>query len=313
MRPPPSLALFHQFPVISSITILAVVAMMMQWKGDDISFLYPSGALVLQQPWRLLTSALPHGNLAHLAFNLYWLWVFGTVLEKTLGSLRLLGMVLLLAAGSDAAELAIFDGGIGLSGVSYGMFALLWFLNGKDARFAGTIDRRTVVLFVAWFFFCIWTTITGLMPVGNVAHGMGAVLGASLGWVLTAQGKGRILSRACLGAQCLLLALGVTVARPYINRSPLLGPDLAYQGYRALLDKDNQKAVRLFEQAVALNSQEAGWWYNLGIAHDRLGHRQDALNAWRRAVALEPNNKLYQSAQSGFEEPIGGLPLLPND
>ncbi len=205
-------------------------------------------------------------------------------------------MVLLFAAGSAAAELAIFDGGVGLSGIVYGMFALLWSLSWKDARFEDALDRQTIILFVGWFFLCIGTTITGVMPVANVAHGMGAVLGVSLGWVLTTRGKGRALSCGFLGAQCVLLALGVTVARPYINRSPLLGPDLAYLGYRALLDNDNQKAIRLLQQAVALDSQEAGWWYNLGIAHDRLGQKQDALRAWRRAIALEPNNKLYQSA-----------------
>jgi len=246
MRRPPSPALFPQFPVTSSIAILAVVVAMIQWKGDDVTFLYPSGALVPEQPWRLLTSALLHVDALHLVFNVYWLWVFGTLLEKVLGHLLTLGMVFLFAAGSEAAELALFDGGIGLSGVGYGMFALLWFLSWKDARFAGTVDWQTAFLFVAWFFFCIWTTITGLMPVGNVAHGMGAVLGVSLGWVLTAQGKALILSRGLLGAQCLLLALGVTLGQPYVNCSPRRGADPAYQGYRALLENNNQRAVQFF-------------------------------------------------------------------
>ena len=37
------------------------------------------------QPWRLVTSALPHVDLLHLAFNLYWLWAFGTTVEGVFG------------------------------------------------------------------------------------------------------------------------------------------------------------------------------------------------------------------------------------
>jgi GlpG protein len=303
MRRLPSLALFPQFPVTATVGSLAVLVRMLQWKGDDVSFLYPAGTLILQQPWRLLTTALPHVNEAHLAFNLYWLWVFGTVLEKTLGSLRTLGMVLLFAAGSDAAELAVSDGGIGLSGVGYGMFALLWFLSRKDPRFAGAVDRQTVVLFVAWFFLCIWMTVQGIMPVGNVAHGTGAVLGFSLGWVLTAPGKGLTLPRALLAAECLLLALGVTIGRPYINRSPWLGQELAFRGYTALLNNDNREAVRMFRQAVALNDRESAWWFDLGVAYARLGQERDALEAWRRALALDPEKEQYRSALGQFQGP----------
>ncbi len=303
MRRPPSLALFPQFPVTATVAGLAVFVRMLQWKGDDVSFLYANGASVLEQPWRLLTAAFPHVDEVHLAFNLYWLWVFGTLLEKTLGSLRTLGMVLLFATGSEAAELAVFDGGIGLSGVGYGMFALLWFLSGKDPRFTGAVDRQTVVLFVGWFVFCIWVTILGVMPVANVAHAMGVVLGFSLGWVLTAAGTGLTLPRALLAAQCLLLALGVTIGRPYINRSPRLGPELAFQGCTALLSNDNHEAVRLFRQAVALNDRESAWWFNLGIAYARLGQQQDAFKAWQRALALDPENEEYRSALDQLRGP----------
>jgi membrane associated rhomboid family serine protease len=52
------------------------------------------------EPWRLITSALPHVGWIHLIFNLSWMWVFGTLIEERLGPIRLLALILLLAAAS---------------------------------------------------------------------------------------------------------------------------------------------------------------------------------------------------------------------
>ncbi|MHC4860976.1 MAG: rhomboid family intramembrane serine protease, partial [Planctomycetota bacterium] len=35
--------------------------------------------------WALLTSAFVHIEIWHLAFNVYWLWVLGSRLERTIG------------------------------------------------------------------------------------------------------------------------------------------------------------------------------------------------------------------------------------
>ena len=39
---------------------------------------------------RLLTSALPHGGIVHLLFNVIWLWIFGTAIEAVWGPVRTL-------------------------------------------------------------------------------------------------------------------------------------------------------------------------------------------------------------------------------
>ncbi|MFO0006508.1 MAG: rhomboid family intramembrane serine protease, partial [bacterium] len=65
-------------------------------------------------PWQLVTYALLHGGLLHLAFNMYGLWIFGSALEQVWGARRLLqyylvsvlvaGLVLLMvASGSPMA------------------------------------------------------------------------------------------------------------------------------------------------------------------------------------------------------------------
>ena len=242
-----------------------------------------------REPWRLVTPALFHVGIIHLLFNLCWLWVFGTLVEAEFGHGPTLGIYLLLAAGSETAEYALFDGGVGLSGVGYGLFGLLWVLSRRDPRFRDAVDRQTIQLLVGWFFLCIVLTVTNVMPVGNVAHGAGFVLGASLGWTIAARGLVRRLGGAAvLAAVFLIFLAGATAARPYVNFSKKPGHDLAYQGYRALEDGDAQQAADLYEKAVAINPNQSGWWNNLGIAYDRLGRAAEARDAFGRAAALKP-------------------------
>ena len=81
----------------------------------------------------------------------------------------------------NTAEQALFYGGVGLSGVVYGLFGLLWVLSRRDSRFRDAMDRQTVQLMVAWFFLCIVLTITGAWKVANVAHGAGCVASGACG------------------------------------------------------------------------------------------------------------------------------------
>jgi membrane associated rhomboid family serine protease len=135
--------------------------------------------------WRLVTSIFPHAGILHLAFNIYWLWVFGTLVEEIFGHLKTAALIVLFAVGSGAWEFALASGGVGLSGVGYGLFGLIWMLSRHDERFKDAIDARTVQLFVGWFFFCIVATVTNTMPVANIAHGTGAVLGILAGLAIT--------------------------------------------------------------------------------------------------------------------------------
>lgn len=81
--------------------------------------------------YRLLSAALVHGNLIHLAVNMYSLWVLGTQLEPLLGRARFLALYVVGAVGGSAASYAlnapIVDGRFLFSsvGASGAIFALL--------------------------------------------------------------------------------------------------------------------------------------------------------------------------------------------
>src|ERR1700722_982708 len=135
--PQPSYGEFMQYPVVSATAALAVAVTLAWWAKIDVSVLFESPQVGRGQWWRLLTSALPHINIFHLVFNLSWLWVLGTKIERILGHLNTLLLFLILAIGSGAFEYAFLGPGVGLSGVGYGLFCFLWVFSGGGPRLGG--------------------------------------------------------------------------------------------------------------------------------------------------------------------------------
>ncbi len=152
MRRPPPVQDWIRYPVTSTIAVLAILVTAARLGGMDFSFLYAESIEGKLQFWGLVTSIFPHVDPIHLIFNLFWLWVFGSLLEGAFGPIRTAGIMLLFAIGSSAAEFAASGGGIGLSGVAYGLFGLFWVLSKRDLRFRDSIDNQTIFLFVFWFF-----------------------------------------------------------------------------------------------------------------------------------------------------------------
>jgi membrane associated rhomboid family serine protease len=299
MRQAPPVTALPRFPVTGGTALLAVgVTIVWMTKAVGIDPLMPSALIQRGQVWRLLTCTLPHAGLLHLAFNCYWLWVFGTLLEGAWGSVATAGTFVLLGVGSSAAEFAALNGGVGLSGVGYGLFGLLWVLGRREDRFANAVNAQTANLFLVWFFICIFTTYAGIFPVANIAHGVGLALGAGLG-VAVGRGWSRP-ARAAAGAGVgLLLVVGLvgsTVLRPCVNRSADAANDNARQGYLALEDHRDADAVPWLLDAARMGPRVAGTWFNLGLAYQRTGNETAAQAAYARAHELDPSNAAYRAA-----------------
>src|SRR5260221_13657943 len=114
----------------------------------DISPFFDTAMIRRGELWRLVTSMFPPAGILHLAFNIYWLWAFGTLIEEEFGHLKTAGLILLFAICFGAWEFSLLNGGIGLFGVGYGLFGLIWAVSRYDERFTDAIDTLTVHLFV---------------------------------------------------------------------------------------------------------------------------------------------------------------------
>jgi membrane associated rhomboid family serine protease len=84
--------------------------------------LYRSAIAVGHQYWRLVTAGFLHENLLHIGFNMYLLYLLGTMLEPAIGSARFLAIYLTaLLAGSFGALLATAAPSLGASGAIFGL------------------------------------------------------------------------------------------------------------------------------------------------------------------------------------------------
>jgi membrane associated rhomboid family serine protease len=143
--------------------------------------------------WRPFTTTLLHGFLIHAAFNVYWLATFGRVLEPYFGSGRYLLVLALLAGSSTMCSFLASNlntpldaqaTGVGLSGVVYGLFGILWIGQSYRRDFTEVCGPEVVQLFIAWFLFCIVLTYLEVLPVDNIAHGAGCAIGVLYGLAL---------------------------------------------------------------------------------------------------------------------------------
>jgi GlpG protein len=135
----------------------------------------------LSEPWRLFTSALLHGGMLHLVFNVLWIYELGTALELTLGQKKTAVLFAILTAASSLAQQLIDDQGIGLSGLVYGLFGTLWVAKKRGLPVGRLLSEPITRLFVAWFFIAILLDYFGWMRIGNVAHAAGAIAGCLAG------------------------------------------------------------------------------------------------------------------------------------
>lgn len=167
--------------------------------------------------WRPFTSSLLHVNFIHAAFNVYWLVVFGGVLEPRFGPLRFLGLIVPLSYVSMMPEFIVDNfnapvdaqvGVLGLSGVGYGLFGMLWVGRRWRPELRDVCNDATVTLFAGWFVFCIVVTYLNIMPVANIAHAVGCLFGVLYGLaVFKPDRRGRWIVLAAVASALVLSTL----------------------------------------------------------------------------------------------------------
>jgi len=93
-------------------------------------------------PWQLLTYGFLHGDIIHLVFNMFMLWMFGRELEVLMGPRRFLTYYLVCIVGAGLVQLVVAGlqgGAYATVGASGGVFGLL-------RAFGMTFPNRMVML-----------------------------------------------------------------------------------------------------------------------------------------------------------------------
>ena len=139
-------------------------------------------------PWQLVTYAFLHGNLTHLVFNMFGIYMFGSDLERVWGPQRHLvfyATSVIVAALVQLVFTAVTGGFYPTLGASGGLFGLL-------LAFALYFPHRRVMLIIppipmpAWVFATLYGVVELVLGVTGTASGVAhfAHLGGMLGGYL---------------------------------------------------------------------------------------------------------------------------------
>jgi membrane associated rhomboid family serine protease len=202
--------MFSLPPVTRGIIIANVAVFLLQQVAGNallaLFALWPTGD-PLFQPWQVLTYSFLHDGLlsqfqiAHIFFNMFALYMFGTPLEMFWGSRRFAFYYVacvLTAAGTELLVQNATEGGGPVIGASGGVFGLL-------LAFAWYFPKQRLMLLFppipmpAWLFVTLYgglelvLGVTGAQPgVAHFAH-LGGMLGGALA-ILYWRARGRFAS-----------------------------------------------------------------------------------------------------------------------
>jgi membrane associated rhomboid family serine protease len=178
-------------PATRAIILLNVALFLLQrLVGDAITgplALWPLGPLF--EPWQIVTYAFLHGGYAHIFFNMFALWMFGSQLERFWGTRRFVTFYLacvVSAAGAQLLVTSLLRQPYPTLGASGGVFGLL-------LGFAMFFPRQRLMLIFppipmpAWLFVTLYGVLELYLGVTGTEAGVAhfAHLGGMLGGWLT--------------------------------------------------------------------------------------------------------------------------------
>jgi len=140
-------------------------------------------------PWQLITYGFLHGNLTHIFFNMFGLWMFGRELEMIMGQKRFLTYFFTCVVGAGIVQLivAATQGGLYPTvGASGGVFGILLaygmaFPNRMVMLIFPPIPMKAKYFVICYGLLELYLGVSGGAPgVANFAHLGGMLFGFGL-------------------------------------------------------------------------------------------------------------------------------------
>jgi membrane associated rhomboid family serine protease len=218
--------------------------------------------------WGLVTPIFIHGGVVHLLFDMLWLVQLGRILERTLPpAIYLLFIIASAAVGSTTEMLVSGQTGIGMSGVVYALFGLMWAGRGAFSSWRAVATQENLRLFVLWGLFCVATTYLPFLHflglnIANGAHGGGFLFGLCVGFLFYSPRR-RYVWAAPLA---LLLAASVLAC----TWQPWSGDWTFWKGNREFDRKKYASAIRWYKASLRHGGDPHDNWYNISLAWNHL-------------------------------------------
>ena len=160
--------------------IFVVFLMQLFISGFTELFLLDSSAL--SQFWRFFTAIFLHGSFVHLLYNVFALALFGSILERFIGSRKF--FIVFFAAGvlANIVSVNFYDASLGASGAIFGVIGALIIIRPWMVVWAFGLPMPLILAGVLW---AVGDAIGLFIPSGvaNLAHLSGMFFGIILGFL----------------------------------------------------------------------------------------------------------------------------------
>ncbi|HBO39036.1 MAG TPA: rhomboid family intramembrane serine protease [Pasteurellaceae bacterium] len=144
---------------------------------------YPYYANEDTQIWRYLSHTLVHLSPMHIMFNLVWWWGFAGLIERLLGSGKLIAMYLIAGILSGVAQnMASGPAFFGLSGVVYAVLAYVFALDRFSSPSPLNLPQGFIYSLLLGIGIGLISPLFGVY-MGNAAHITGFAIGLVWGFI----------------------------------------------------------------------------------------------------------------------------------
>ena len=176
-------------PIVLNLIIINVIVFIAQYALDSslnltMRFaLYPYNSGYFE-PYQLVTHMFLHGGFFHILFNMWALWLFGSVLEKIWGPKKFLIFYLICGLAAGLAEAFLVSGGpaIGASGAIMGLLGAFayTFPNTQFYMIPFPFPIKAKYMAAIFAVFDLFGGVTGGDNVAHFAHLGGLAMGLIL-------------------------------------------------------------------------------------------------------------------------------------
>jgi len=145
----------------------------------------------VSQIWRFLTAVFLHGDIIHLMYNLFALALFGSILEKFIGSKKFLLIFFLSGIFANVVSVNFYSSSLGASGAVYGILGCLTIIKPGMMIWAFGFPMPMFIATILWI---IGGVLGIFMPsnIGHVAHLSGIAVGFLFGIFLRLRKRRKI-------------------------------------------------------------------------------------------------------------------------
>jgi len=237
--------------------------------------------------WGLVTSVFIHGGTLHLLFDMLWLVQLGRILERTLPpAIYLLFVVAAAAVGSAIQLLISGQTGIGMSGVVYALFGLIWAGRGAFSSWRAMATQDNLRFLIGWGLLCVVATYIPFLAnlglrVGNGAHGGGFLFGLCIGFLFYSPRR-----RYVWAAPLALLLLAAVLACTW---QPWSGDWTFWKGNREFDRKHYAQAIHWYQASLRHGADPHDTWHNISLA-------------WNNIAADDASRKELTGADNALSE-----------